>query len=122
LDNIDEFCQDVLGVKKSKVQSEFKISDGFKKRKSIDLMVTDTNGQRIAIELKNPKYKSELQSALGQCLVYISALEMAGQKIDRFVLISSSYDFLVPITIKKMNLPIEFAVMDRGKFSKMVLI
>jgi len=122
LDNIDDFCQDILGIKNKSVVSEYKISDGFRKNKSIDLLIESLDGQKIAVELKNPKHKSELQGALGQCLVYITSFEMIDQKIDRFVLISSSYDFLIPITIMKMKLPIEFAVMDRCKYSKLVLI
>jgi hypothetical protein len=122
LNNINQFCNDVLGVKFKSFISEYKISDGTRKNKSIDLLITTIDNQKIAIELKNPKHKSELQPALGQCLVYITSLEISGQKIDRFILISSSYDFLIPITIKKMNIPIEFAVMDKEKFSKMILI
>jgi len=122
IQNLDFFANDILGIKFKSFENEFKISDGQKKRKSIDLLIHSVTGEKIAIELKNPTYKSELQSALGQCLTYMTALDISGQKIDRMVLVSSVYDFLVPITISKMKLPVEFVVMDMDKFSKMSLI
>ena len=122
VENIGFFANDILGVNLHSFSSEFKISDGKRKRKSIDLLVKSVNGEKIAIELKNPTNKSELQYALGQCLTYMTALEISDQKIDRMILVSSVYDFLIPLTIYKMNLPIEFVVMDKNKFSKMSLI
>jgi hypothetical protein len=119
---INNFCQDILGVKLDKYQTEYKLSDGRKKSKSIDILIYATNGDVIALELKNPKHKAELQSALGQCLVYLTSSEITGLKINRFVLVSSQFDYLIPLTIDNLNLPIEFVVMDEYKYSKMSLI
>lgn len=120
LDNIDNFCKDVLEVKLKKVTSEYKISDGQRKSKSFDLLIESECGKKIAIELKNPTFKSELQSAIGQCLVYLTASKISGMDIDRMVLISNMYDYLVPITIQEMKLPIDFIVMDNSKFIKLL--
>jgi hypothetical protein len=119
VDNIVEFSKEVLGIEYDRHIIEYKITDGRRKSKSIDLFIYSKQNEVIAIELKNPTHKAELQNALGQCLVYRTVLELTNVKIDRFILVSSIYDILIPLTICKMGLNIEFVCINQSRYAVM---
>jgi len=116
--NIENVCLD-LGYKYKSHVREYPLQK-WKKRskgsKRIDFLIITQCGQRIGIECKNPTYNCELVAGVGQIMSYIALGEMNGVPINRFFLISSALDHIVPMVLSRFNIPITFIAMDKTKY------
>lgn len=124
--HMEDFCHDFLGVELATYKREYlvfqKANRGRKNNKRIDFLIVTKCGQSIAVECKNPKQPgSELAAGIGQVMSYICLFEALEQKIDRYLILSTKVDFIIPMMIRKFNLPIEFYATDKKKHVKLLL-
>lgn len=122
--NMPLFCKDVLGVELKGYKREYALTHTGRRSKGsrrVDFLIATTCGQVIAVECKDPHYEhSELTTGVGQLMSYICMFEMIEQKVDRYILVSTKLDFIVPLLIKRFGLPIEFIGMDKDKHLTLV--
>jgi hypothetical protein len=115
--NIDNFTNE-LGYKYHSHQREYPLLNWTKKSKGskrLDFLIKTKCGKLIAIECKHPKYISELCAGIGQVLSYITLFKHHNKNIDKFIIVSSKIDDLVPAVISEFNLPISFIALDKFK-------
>ncbi len=105
VNNIKKFCVTVLEDELISYIAEHRISgsERYNRSKKIDLII-ECKKNTYVIELKNPRYKSENISAIGQILDYG---RLYGKK-SVLVIISTTYDKDTVSTINHYSLPIKF--------------
>lgn len=108
-ENIELFCNDILQDTYVNHKKEFTINKRKGKTSCIDFFIKCKNGN-YAIELKNPKNRNELNGAIGQLLFYELLFEKSKIKIDKFFLISTLHNPLIPEIIDKNNLNIKYVL------------
>lgn len=121
-----EFCSDFLGVELKNYKREYllfqKANRRRKNNKRLDFLIHTKCGQTIAIECKCPTYpNSELAAGIGQVMSYICLFEAMEKKIDRYIILSTKIDFIIPMMIRRFDLPIEFFATDKTKHLKLLL-
>jgi hypothetical protein len=122
--NIDLFTKDCLNYELMSYEREYQIVKGTRKRirgnRRIDFLIKTKCGKNIGIEVKHPRGTSELSNAVGQCLTYLTLMEIQGTFLDKIIIVSSKIDFVLPLVITKHNLPIEFFGFDKSKHVKFI--
>lgn len=116
--NIKEFCKDSLGIEYLSHKREYPLFNSNRNKrgcKRLDFLINSKCGQSIAIECKHPTYISELCAGVGQVLSYIVLFRHQGKHIDRFVIVSSKIDWMLPAVLGTFILPIEFIAFDKKK-------
>lgn len=117
-DNIQVFCLDELGVIYASHKREHPVVKSRKRIKGLrrlDFLIKTRAGENIGLECKVPLYPSGLPAGIGQILSYRILMDLAGTPINRFVLVSSKMDIVVPMMIQAFELPIEFIAMDKKR-------
>jgi hypothetical protein len=117
--NIVLFCEECLGVEYRSHVREKRLftnkSRGHKGNKRIDFLVVTKDNRRIGVECKNPKYTSELSSAIGQCLTYLTLFEIMGEPVSKMCIVASKIEPELLLTIDRFNLPVGFVAIDKSK-------
>lgn len=116
--NISDFCEDTLGVEYLSHTREYSLFKSRRSRKGckrLDFLINSKCGKSIAIECKRPTYISELCAGVGQVLSYMVLFRDQNKPIDRFIIVSSKIDWMLPLVIGTFHLPIEFIAIDKEK-------
>ena len=120
--NIDTFVSECIGFEVDTYEKEYQLSKDKRRcvrgNRRIDFFIKTKCGKNIGVECKDPTGYSELTSAVGQCLGYITLFEMNEKKLDYIYIVSTKIDFILPAIINKFNLPIGFICIDKSKFIK----
>lgn len=122
--NIESFTKDCIGLIYKNHIREYPLyttkKRSIKGNRRIDFLITTECGKRIGIECKKPTYNSELASAIGQSLSYLTLFETTDTKIDKIILLSTTVDYVIPLILNKFKLPIDYVCMDKKKFLALV--
>ena len=111
-DNIEDFCENVLGDKLVSFECEkgfgkYAGAFGARRQYRIDIYIVGLNKNYI-VEIKNPKTNCDCRNALGQLLVYSSYFSG-----DELVLVTSQYDLDAARAIEKFSLPIRYICLSK---------
>lgn len=119
VDNISDFCENVLGDELIAYDCERgfgKYTGAFagKRQYRIDIYITGKSHNYI-IEMKNPKSHCDCRDAIGQLLVYSSYFSDCVM-----VLVTSKYDSDVARAIEKFKLPIRYVCLSKSISAEVV--
>lgn len=109
--NIKLFCSQCLNDEYESHVREYKLESHKRKSRSVDFLIKTKSGTDRLVEVKNPKYISELHAALGQVLNY----GFLYKKDSELIIVTSVFDHEIIGTIKKNNLNVKVIGLDKEK-------
>ena len=120
IDNIESFVSIAFGDELVLFEEEFCFNKNMVRgkqgrgAKKIDIMVKGKK-ETYLIELKNPKYKSENRSAIGQLLDYGREYYISGGDKRSMILITTKFDLDTAKTIRYYDLPIRYFYITKNQ-------